>query len=518
MVPARILAAIVGLAGLATSVAAQAPDPPALAQRIDRRLEKVFQAAKVKPAPRADDAEFLRRVYLDITGRIPRPADVHAFLADKRPDRRSRVIDQLLAEPRYAVHFANVWRAELLPETTSDPGARVFQTGFEAWLRLRFRAGVGYDKMVRELLTIPLDLKEQNAEPVLRDPERPNPLAFLAVKEAKPENLAAAVTRSFLGIQLECAQCHNHPFASWKQEQFWGQTAFFAGLKRQGNSMFAPLSENPQVRQVALPNGSKTQQAVFLSGRRPEWQEKVSPRQVLADWITAPDNPYFARATVNRLWGHFFGFGLVDPIDDFRDDNPPADSVLLDELAQAFVAARFDLAYLIRAICQTQAYGRTSARTDPSQDGTRLPARMAVKSMTGEQFFDSLAQATGYREDQDKGAARRQFLSRFQLTGPRGEPETSVPQALTLLNGSFLSWACDPEKCLTLIAVTLTPGMSKAERIESLYLATLSRRPRAEELTRLEDFFRPAQDRSEREVLADIFWMLLNSAEFRLNH
>src|SRR5262249_4067426 len=156
-------------------------------------------------------------------------------------------IDQLLAEPRYAVHFANVWRAELLPELSSNPAAIEFKVGFEAWLRSRFRAGAGYDTMVRELLALPLPVDKASAEPVLRDPGRPNPLAFFAVKDAKPENLAAAVTRTFLGIQLECAQCHHHPFAPWKQEQFWSQAAFFSGIKRHGRGIFAPLTENPAV-------------------------------------------------------------------------------------------------------------------------------------------------------------------------------------------------------------------------------------------------------------------------------
>jgi len=209
---------------------------------------------------------------------------------------------------------------------------------------------------------------------------------------------------------------------------------------------------------------------------------------------------------------------LVEPVDDFRDDNPPSDPELLDDLARALVASGFDLTHIIRGICQSQAYQRTSAQTHPSQLTTHLPARMAVKALTGEQFFDSLALATGYRAEQDKGAARRQFLTRFALVGSANEPETSVQQALTQLNGRFVAWATDPEQCPTLIAVTQTPGMSLAERIEALYLATLSRKPDAEEFERLERFVRKTKPDREPERLADIFWMLLNTAEFRMNH
>jgi hypothetical protein len=209
---------------------------------------------------------------------------------------------------------------------------------------------------------------------------------------------------------------------------------------------------------------------------------------------------------------------LVDPVDDFRDDNPPSEPELLDDLARAFAEARFDLAFLIRGICYSEAYQHTSSRTHPSQDETVLPARMTVKALTGEQFFDSLALATGYRDDQDKGSARRQFLSRFVLAGSTSEPETSVQQSLTLRNGRFVAWATDPEKCPTLVAVTQTPGTTRAQRIETLYLATLGRKPRTEEAARMVGYVDDAPSDREAERLADIFWVLLNSAEFRLNH
>jgi hypothetical protein len=505
-------------AALSLATWGRAADPAELAERIDKRLSARYAADKVQPAPQADDAELLRRVYLDLAGRIPRPTDVHEFLADKTADKRRKVIDRLLDEPRFAIHFANVWRAELLSEAAANREAALFQAGFENWLKERFRAGVRFDRLVRELLTTPIAAEGRDTEPVLRDPERPNPLAFIAVKEARPENLAAAVTRSFLGIRLECAQCHDHPSAKWKQEQFWSQAAFFASINKKGNGLFAQLSESVERRELAPASGRKPRQAEFLDGRSPIWQADRAPRALLADWITSPENPYFARATVNRMWAHLFGQGIVEPVDDFRDDNPPSEPELLDELARAFVASGFDLTYLIRAMCGSEAYQRTSARTHPSQDASRLPARMIVKALTGEQFFDSLALATGYRPDQDKGVARRQFLTRFALAGSVGEPETSVQQALTQLNGRFVAWATDPEQCPTLIAVSQTPGMSLAQRIEALYLATLSRKPSAAEAERLQRHVHKAKPDREAERLADIFWMLLNTAEFRMNH
>jgi hypothetical protein len=512
-----LLAALV-VSWLGSSGRAATPDPAALARGIDEHLERAWRAEKVVPASPADDAEFLRRAYLDLTGRIPRPADVHQFLAEKGGDKRRKLIDRLIASPRFAHHMANVWRAELLPETAAGGGARLFQPGFEAWLRQRFRAGVRYDDLVRELLTVPIAPAGKDAEPVLRDPERPNPLAFYAVKEARPENLAAAVTRTFLGVRLECAQCHDHPFAKWKQDQFWGQAAFFAGLRRTGPGQFASLNEYADRRELTPQHARRPLQAEFLDEAKPAWRTGVSSRAVYAAWVTSPANPFFARAAANRLWGHFFGKGLVDPVDDFRDDNPPCHPELLDDLTKALVEARFDLTHLMKAVCQSRAYQRTSARTHPGQDTSPLPARMPVKALTGEQLFDSLALATGYRDEQDKGAARRQFLTRFAPTGAASEPETSVQQALTLLNGRFVEWATDPEACPTLVAVTQTPGLSLAERVESLYLATLGRKPTGAELSRLLRHVEARGRGRQAERLADVFWMLLNTAEFRLNH
>src|SRR5262245_6687769 len=244
--PSRLAASVLAVVAL-TGAAPKADD---LAAQIDKRLEARWKAEAITPAPAADDSEFLRRLALDIGGRIPSPSEVHAFLADRSADKRRKLIDRLLASPRYAVHFANVWRAELTPEMATGGGAALFQRGFEAWLQQRLRQGVGHDKVVRELLTVPLPAVGQEGAPTLRDPSRPNPLAFLAVKEAKPENLAAAVSRSLLGVRLECAQCHDHPFAKWKQEQFWQLAAFFAGIKKDRGGLFGTLNEATDRREI----------------------------------------------------------------------------------------------------------------------------------------------------------------------------------------------------------------------------------------------------------------------------
>jgi hypothetical protein len=502
----------------ATPVVASPPDPQKLADRIDSHIDARLKAEKVKAAPQADDAEFLRRAYLDITGRIPAPRDVYDFLADTDPNKRAKLIDDLLDTPRYASHSAAVWRAALAPETTAVPEARVFRLGFETWLKLKFRANTPYDSLVRELLTASLSTDADTPTPTLRRPEDPNPLAFYAVKEAKPENLAAATTRVFLGVQIECAQCHDHPFGRWTRDQFWNQAAFFGGIERQGDGVFAPISENIAVKQITPGTGKKPVSLLFLDEKTPTTKPGVSPRTTLAEWVTAKENPYFARAAVNRVWGQFFGRGIVDPVDDFNDTNKPSHPELLDELAKAFAENDFDMKFLIKAICRTKAYNRTSARTDTTQDDPRLFARMSVKGLTGEQLFDSLVHATGFREGTGRGSPRDQFLTRFAQSGKVAEPETSIPQALALMNGKFIADATTLETSPTLTAVCETPGLTTVKRIEMLYFATLGRKPTEKELARVVKYIDDAGKDRMAERLGDVFWALLNQAEFRLNH
>lgn len=194
-----------------------------------------------------------------------------------------------------------------------------------------------------------------------------NPIAFVAAKEADPGKLAATTTRLFLGIRLECAQCHNHPFDVWTQEQFWNQAAFFAGIQKKGRGPFAPVLEKPEVKSIAvMSDAAKVVPALFLDGVTPPPTESLQ-REMLADWITKPENPYFSKATVNRVWGQLMGYGIVNPVDDFGESNPPSHPELLNQLAAAFTHSVYDLTFLYQAICRTKAYQRTSQQTASQQ-------------------------------------------------------------------------------------------------------------------------------------------------------
>ncbi len=528
-------------AGLLVFLASPAPaadpgpadrDARALAAKIDQYVAARWAEAKVQPAPPADDAEFLRRVTLDLAGRIPSVAEARAFLDDRSPDKRQRLVERLLASSRYVVHWTNVWRAAMLPEANPNLQTRFLAPSFEQWLRRELSRNAGYDEMARELLTTPMD---QNA---LRGGNQSSPAVYYIAKDVKPENLAASTSRLFLGVRLECAQCHNHPFATWKREQFWSYAAFFAGLQRQvqGDTAF-PTREVFDRRELPIPGTDKVVQAKFLDGKEPVWKAKQSARQALAEWMTSPQNPYFARAAVNRMWGAFFGTGLIDPIDDMAgSDRVPSHPELLDELARQFAAHHFDMKFLIRALVGSRAYQLSSVRTDPGQDDPHLFTRMAVKGLTAEQLFDSLAEATGLQDAGNDNrfvvfndrSARGEFLAKFSNHSDKAtEVQTSILQALTLMNGRVMSDVTSPERSETLAAVLDAPFLDTRGRVETLYLAALARRPRPQEVERAERYITSAaekgaaprdRERRERQAVADVFWALLNSSEFILNH
>ena len=348
-----------------------------LAERIDRLIGGRLLAEKVVAAPVADDAEFLRRAYLDLGGRVPPSSRVRQFLAATDSNRRRRVVDELLGGSLYVVHFSNVWRKTLLPETQADPQTRVLVPGFEGWLRQKLADNTSYATMVREIVTVPLTPTGTPRE-LLRPDNRPSPLAFYQAKQIKPENLAASTARTFLGIRIECAQCHDHPFDHWKQGEFWSFAAFFAGMERQGRGGFlAGIREVTERRELAIPGTDKKIGPVYLDGSKPLPTQARGGRQLLADWMITSRNPYFARAAVNRLWAHQFGIGLVDPPDDFTADNPPSHPDVLDLLATEFASHDFDVRFILRAIAASDVYQRTSRRTDPSQQNPRLFSRMA---------------------------------------------------------------------------------------------------------------------------------------------
>jgi hypothetical protein len=510
------LTSILLLGGASPGSAAGLLNADALAKHIDHHLAVRLAEKGVSPAPLSEDAEFLRRVYLDLAGCIPSIIDARDFLDDTRPDKRRIWVEMLLdgrkpsRKPEaFNQHFANTWRAWILSRVNTAQGAYL-APAMETWLRDRLKTNMPYNRLVRELIAPPTD--GGNASPNV----------FFQINEFKPENLAASTSRLFLGIKLECAQCHDdRSGGNWSQEQFWSFAAFFAGSN--------PGGDASKKKEIAIPGRKKTVRARFLDDAEPVWKAKDDPRAVLADWLASGKNPYFARAAVDRVWSYFFGIGLTDPIDEQGGHNPPSHPELLDELAQQFAGQGFDLKYLIRAIVASQAYQRSSVANHPGQNDPRLFAHMAIRGLSAEQLFDSLAEATEYQDaspivmnrfvDPENLSPRQKFLSRFAHQDKPTEAPTSILQALYLMNSSFVAERTSLEQNRTLATIADSARTSPARRIETLFLVVLSRKPTVTESKRFVAYLErggPLGD--SRKALADVFWALLNSAEFRLNH
>jgi Protein of unknown function (DUF1549)/Protein of unknown function (DUF1553) len=480
-------------AGLVSNGIAKEPEPAKLAASVDAYIAAKWKLNKATPAPIADDATYIRRIYLDLIGRIPTTAEVRGFLEDKSTDKRAKLAERLIDSAAHARHLATLWRREWIPQADTPQFSNLAED-FETWLAAEFRKGTGFNNIARKLLT------------ANRNSEKSVPTTFLTAGEYKPENLAANTTRAFLGINLDCAQCHDHPFARWTREQFWETAAFFAR---------PTLIDKKITFEMPLPGGKKTVGPKLLEETELKWPDTRtddSARTLLADWVSAKQNPYFARNIVNRAWAQMFGLGLVEPLDDLSGQNPASHPELLDELAKAFADSGFDRKFLYTALVRTQVYQLSSVGTSTNP---RLYARAAVRGLTGEQLYDSLRVASGLppiREDLDPLQAnreRRKVAEQFRVDRP-GLAQRSILQSLSLMNNTRTAEFTDPATTPTLKAVAEAPFLDARGKVEALFLAAYARKPTADELKLLK-----ADDAAS---LADLFWALLNSAEFHTNH
>jgi hypothetical protein len=341
-----------------------------------------------------------------------------------------------------------------------------------------------------------------------------------------------SVARLFLGVQLQCAQCHNHPFTKWKQDEYWAMAAFFMKVRPDRVNKAAKNGDSPGItedgkgRPPRLPEAARTVPAKFFQGEEPKLDRNAPYRPVLADWVASPKNKFFARAMVNRTWAQLFGRGFVHPVDDMREDNVPSHPELLQELADAFTASGFDVKFLVKAICLSETYNRTSRPADNDKD-QMLFSHMAVKPLTPEQLYDSLNVVLGAasagrpaRGAKPQAAAKRigggpreQFIAFFSTeeNALATEYHAGIPQALRLMNAPQMN------NTSAVAAAVARNDRTPAQVIEQLYITTLSRRPTADETTRLTAYVRK-NDAAPRQAYGDIVWAVLNSSEFALNH
>jgi hypothetical protein len=491
-----------------------------LARHIDRAILARLKEEKVEPSPRCSDEEFVRRAYLDITGKVPTGEQAARFLDSKESSKRGKLIDELLASKDYGRHMADVWQALLLPRNSDNRRLQQYYPHLVKWLDEKFNANTGWDQMVKEVLTAS-GAVEKNG-PVIY---------WLANPTA--DKVTDNVSKLFLGVQLQCAQCHNHPFTDWKQTEYWGMAAFFLKVRPNGNPRAAArtgatisISEQgggPRGKQRMLPESAKILPPKFLQGDKPSLRPSEPARPALAAWMTSPRNPFFARAMVNRVWYQFLGRGFVNPVDDMHEGNAVSHPKLLADLAQQFAGNGFDVKYLVRAVCNSDAYQRSSKPLGNNLDaGPELFARMAIRPLTPEQMFDSLTQLMGApgrgAGPRAKGMAgrfapngREQFVNFFSAEEGADPTEyhTGIPQVLRLMNAPQLNNAAA-------LMPILRTSKSPADSVEKLYLAVLARLPRTEEIDRVNQFLQKNKD-DRRQAFAGLLWALMNSSEFALN-
>jgi len=511
-----------------------------LAAAIDNYFALYWKEHGIEPALAADDAEFLRRVNLDLVGKIPSVSQARSFLDSANPNKRGELVDSLLQEGACATHFANLWRATLLGGAADDQQTRALAPRLETWLALRFAANMPYDQLVRELLLAPV------ANPIQLQQSAPDgvadPSAFYQASNGKPEQLAASTSRVFLGLQVQCAECHDHPHRHWKRTEFWSFAAYFTNLNGQYATADAPDEDEQRVDDTNLldqgadpaaaragglkiPDTNIIAKPVFLDGSSATPAAGKLQRAALVHWLTAGDNRWFAKAATNRLWEQLLGRGLVDPAEDLEAAGPNDHAELLAFVAMQFAQHDYDVRYLLRALSGTRLY-QFSSRTSPSSPLERYYfARLPLRRMTGEQLVDSLLQATGLREAPaarnqplNDDSMRAEFRQKFsEANVARTEGETTILQALSLMNGKLVAGAVDLAQGETLAAVADAPFLDSRAKVEVLFLATLSRRPTADEGGQFVEYVESGGPKHDRALaLADVLWALINSAEFVL--
>ncbi|MFT5127339.1 MAG: WD40 repeat protein [Rhodothermales bacterium] len=493
-----------------------------IANEIDRLAYQQHRIIGLRPSARCDDATFIRRTSLDSIGRLPTPERVRAFLADSASDKRQRLIDELLAQPEWADYWTTMW-ADMIRPNTQRVGVKPVYL-LDRWLRRKLRANTPYDAMVRELLSATGSTHEHGPAVLFRD-------------KRTPEDVGEFVGRVFLGVRLECARCHHHPSEKWGQDDYYQFAAFFRDIGRKGQGISAPISGEPEYiyhkpgGSVRHPVGGELMEPRALAVAEFAELGEVDPRQALLDWMLLPDNPYFAKTIVNRIWAAYFGRGIVHPVDDFRLSNPPANAPLLDWLAADFVANGYDLRQLMRRIMQSQLYQQQSQPNETNLTDTQQFSRAYRRRLPSEVMLDAVCDVTGAADKFDglpEGGRAVQtwnskmpstFLDTFGRPDSSAEcpceraPAPSMVQALHLMNGQSMQTKLSSE-------AGRARQLAKAERplaevIDELYLAALSRFPDEDERTTALTSF----DGADRKIATeDLLWALLNSAEFVFNH
>ena len=508
---------------------------PASANLVDTFVFRKIRELGLVPSGECSDAEFARRATLDICGVLPTPLEVTRLESDPAPDKRAQFVGRLLERPEYADYFAMKWSAILRNQRGASvfgPNGQGSSFAFHAWVREAIAENRPYDKLATELITAKGDPTLNPAASWYRTRD------FMADEQKQLKDQVDDTAQLFLGMRIACAQCHHHPFEKWSQDDYYGFASFFSRLgKKPGDDPTAPRIFVKPTGQATHPNTGKMYEPKALDG--PEFAKlgpRDDPREALATWLRSPENPFFARALVNRYWKHFLGRGLVEPEDDMRVSNPPTNPELLDALAADFIASGYDLKHLVQLITTSRAYSLSSLPNEFNAGDHQNHARFYPRRLPAEVLLDALGSVTqspesftglpkGFRASQlpDEsfasyfldvfGRPKRESVCECERTS-----EANLSQRLHLLNsgeiesklsdstGRAAGWASDKD------------ARPEAEKIEELYRLTLGRKPTDDEReVCLAHLAKKRDGKSVRQGYEDLIWTLVNSKEFLFN-
>ncbi len=488
---------------------------------VDQLVFKQWKALNLEPSGRCSDAEFIRRASIDITGSLPTSAETRAFVKDKSADKRAKLVDSLLERPEYASYFAIKWADILKNKRDGKPEAVTVTYRFHDWIRESLSQNMPYDKFVRGVLT------------ASGTPES-TPAVTWYRKKKKTDEYVDDTAQVFLGMRLQCAKCHHHPFEVWSQDDYYGFAAFFGRLKRkpQLDSQFEDVVYSARTGSVTNPKTGKTMAAKGLGGAIVPVTASDDPRQRLVDWMANPSNPFFAKALINRYWSHFFGRGIVEPMDDMRLTNPPSNPELFDALADAFIKSGYDLKGLIRTITTSEVYSLSSIPNETNLSDKQSFARHYPRRLGAEVLLDAISQVTAVPTSfsglpagtraidlPDEGVASG-FLDAFGR--PKRDTacecervsDASLGQSLMMLNSAD-------------VHAKLTAGGGRAEKLavdkrgeeeklDELFWDAFGRAPSSSEAATALAHVN-ANPQQKRQAYEDILWALLNAKEFQFN-
>ena len=502
---------------------------PSSSKHLDRHIDAVLKREGLTPSKQTSDAAFLRRIHLDMTGVIPTPEQVSEFLDDSAPNKRSRKIDELIKSKQSVEYWTGIWVNWLIGRRGDGDDQRI---GLAKWVKKSLRTNMPYNMFVKELVA---------AEGELRDNDAGN---YVLRYERSPVLLTSHTSRLFLGLPMQCAECHDHKTESWLQKDFYGVAAFFTGIQSEEKGMIEEenmLGEEEERQNFLITNSPKQNREIYVDSMKEsvpprfldgtEYKgELTKKREALAEWMTAKSNPYFSKAIVNRMWKHFMGRGFVEPVDGFGEEYPATNPELLAWLAEDFVIHGYDLKHLMRIILHSKAYQRSSETNESNKDDDIYYSHAYMKPLTAEQFFSSMLQATVLgRLEKSKTAIqlksmKRDYLNQYLFLLDNGEMEEieafngTVPKALMMINGSLVNDSANYKARDSFIRYVLDNWRETIDRVQFIYLTVLSRKPTSQEQTYFQRYLERSLYRSKDLAYEDLYWVLLNSAEFAHNH